>query len=353
MENSIFEFADKFGYDSPFNSNWEKEDFNSSNPNNDIPSISLKDKNLKTIPILKAFRIDFIVDGEWQRIGGTKYEIKIKNSNKNVVISTNHWSAERGWTISTYIGTKEPCTVSFQFEVNGKHSNSITLSFVDNRSICVKILTVDDVKNIVSILREKTFYKAKDPKTGKDKDFPLTTLPYYAVDKIFHRNDKSGKYKSEIVTNQSFENFTSQLNYIFKLYEIHNCNRRSHFLAQIFIETQYFSQTIESNNDYTSGYDPWRGRGLLHLTHKENYKKYSKYCGTDVLTNYSLVSTNLEIAADSAGWYWQKGSSHGDINKIADSKTVKEVTKAVQGGDRGLDERKNAFNLLKNIFNEK
>lgn len=219
--------------------------------------------------------------------------------------------------------------------------------------ICKRDLTIVEVKNIVKTLRENTYYRAKNPANNKMENFPLTNLPYYSVDKIFHRNNKSGKYKDEEVTNNSFENFTAQVNKVFEKYEINNCKRRAHFLSQMFIETKNFSQTIESDNSYTNNYEPYRGRGFMHLTHDYNYKKYKEYSKNNIVDNYSLVATNLEIAADSAGWFWKFGSVYGDVNQIADSKTVKEVTKAVNGGDMALSSRENAFNFLIKIFNEK
>ncbi len=221
------------------------------------------------------------------------------------------------------------------------------------KCICKRNLTVNEVKNIVKVLRENTYYSAVDPKTKQKANFKLTNLPYYTPEKIFHRNNVSGKFNNEEVTNNSFENFTAQLNNIFDKYEINNCKRIAHFLSQAFIETQYFTQTIESDNSYTSSYDPYRGRGLMHLTHDYNYKKYQEFSEYKVIQNYSLVATNLEISSDSAGWYWKFGSVLGDINKIADTKTVKDVTKAINPALFALTGRENAFNILIGLFDEK
>jgi predicted chitinase len=209
--------------------------------------------------------------------------------------------------------------------------------------------SVSDVKKIVKELRENTFF------TDKGKKYPLTQLPYYSIDKIFHRNDKSGKYSSEVVTNNSFENFTTQLNKIFDKYEINNPRRIRHFLSQIFIETQYFSQTIETDNSYTHNYDPLRGRGFIHLTTKGNYKKYTKYkqevdkLNIDFEINYSLLSTNLEYSADCSGWYWKFGREK-DLNVLADTYSVEKLTPWINAASLNLEERKNAYQLLEKII---
>ncbi len=226
------------------------------------------------------------------------------------------------------------------------------------KSICERDLTVEEVKNIVKILRENTYYEAIDPKTKEKAQFPLTNLPYYSIDEIFHRNGykiNDKELKKEVVLNNSFENFTGQLNYIFNKYEINNCNRRCHFLSQIFVETENFTKTIESDNKYID-YDPLRGRGFIHLTLKDNYKKYSNYkkeidkIEIDFEKNYSLISTNLEYAADASGWYWRFGSVKGDINPIADFGDVKKVTPYINSASLELEKRENAFELLKKIF---
>ena len=207
---------------------------------------------------------------------------------------------------------------------------------------------------MVNIYQDKTI----DQVTNKNKRFPLINLPYYSVNKIFHRNGlgiKDKNLKKEVVLNNSFENFTAQLNLIFSKYEINNCNRRAHFLAQIFVETENFSKTIESDNKYIT-YDPLRGRGLIHITLKDNYDKYSAHkkkvdkIDVDFAKNYSLISTNLEYAADASGWYWKFGSVKGNINPIADNGTVKQVTPYVNSASLELEKRENAFKLLKNIF---
>ncbi|GHV43943.1 hypothetical protein FACS1894180_4530 [Bacteroidia bacterium] len=229
-----------------------------------------------------------------------------------------------------------------------------------------KDLTVEDVRNIVKTLREGIFKEAMNPVTNKKALYSLSH--WRPVDKIFYRNSDACKFKNEEVSNNSFENFTTQLNYIFNKYEINNNRRRCHFLAQMFIETEFYTKTLEGDNDYTANYDPYRGRGFIQLTHDYSYKKYAEYSGYNVVneadknsktqksaendnSNCKIVATNLEIAADSGGWYWKFGSVYGDINKIADTKTVSEVTKAVKGDARSAPERKEAYDLLIKIFN--
>lgn len=381
MGDSIFEFADEFGIDSPFG-NWENEDFKKnphSNPkivntfvsNSDKKPVNIyPNKNLVGSYIIVTAKIEGEEVGYVQITcdGGASADGNIQIFNRSrdssgilsfEVSRVFYISFEK--SVLLYKSYKAQIQIISGNKVLDISENRFTVNSYgvvsggekDEVCLCKKELTIDDVKYIVRTLREKTFYQAINPANQKKENYPLTNLPYYSVDKIFHLNKTSGKYKSELVTNNSFENFTAQLNRVFEKFEINTCKRRSHFLSQVFIETQYFSQTIESDNKYTKNYDPYRGRGFMHLTHDFNYKKYKEYSKNNVVDYYSLVATNLEIAADSAGWYWQFGSIYGNINILADNKTVVEVTKAVNGGNSALKQREEAYKILIKIFDEK
>ena len=317
-----------------------------------LPSVKLEEADKNKFPIntviMIRLKVEGVPDNSW---GGTKYDIELSCVNTAVTLTSKTFVAEEGWVLITKNKSSYKGEVDLVVKVNKKFINSIKLKFFNPKCMGDRDLTVAEVKSIVKILREKTYY------TWENKKYPLTQLPYYSIDKIFQRNDKSGKYVTELVLNTTFENFTTQLNTMFNKYDINTCKRRRHFLAQAFIETMYFSSTIE--NGVSLSYDPYRGRGFLHLTHDYNYRKYKKATGEDItddnednLEKLKLVSTNLWYAADTAGWFWKFGSVKGNINLIADIGTVEQVTRAIQGGKRALKERMDAYNLLLTIFKD-
>ena len=77
------------------------------------------------------------------------------------------------------------------------------------------------------------------------------------------------------------------------------------------------------------------GRGLIQLTGKENYGNCGSGIGVDLLGNPGLLSTP-EYAALSAGWFWRKR----DLNSLADAGDYETMTKRINGGTLGLDDRK-------------
>jgi putative chitinase len=76
------------------------------------------------------------------------------------------------------------------------------------------------------------------------------------------------------------------------------------------------------------------GRGLIQLTGKDNYSRFSAATGVDVVENPELVA-EPEMAALSAGWFW---STNG-LNALADNRDVVAMTKKINGGTHGLDDR--------------
>ena len=83
--------------------------------------------------------------------------------------------------------------------------------------------------------------------------------------------------------------------------------------------------------------DGWKyhGRGLIQLTGKENYGNCGSGLGVDLLSNPNLLNTP-EYAALSAGWFWNKKG----LNSLADAGDIDTMTKRINGGTLGLEDRK-------------
>lgn len=133
--------------------------------------------------------------------------------------------------------------------------------------------------------------------------------------------------------------------------------RRAHFLAQLGHESDSFRYTeeIASGTAYEGRQDlgntedgdgpRFKGRGLIQLTGRANYKAYGESIGEDLTIdgNWTKVSTDPALAVDAAGWFWE---THG-LNEKADSDDVKKVTYVVNGGYNGLADRKDYLKRAK------
>ena len=98
------------------------------------------------------------------------------------------------------------------------------------------------------------------------------------------------------------------------------------------------------NTDEGDGWK-YRGRGLIQLTGKDNYRLASDALGVDFVANPDLVLTK-ENAALTAAWYWNKRG----LNKEADAKDFTGMTKKINGGVIGLADRVAHINTALNVL---
>lgn len=90
--------------------------------------------------------------------------------------------------------------------------------------------------------------------------------------------------------------------------------------------------------------DGWRfrGRGYIHLTGKDNYKRYGEYLGLDLVNNPELAEKE-GIAAEIAAEFW----SRSDLNEAADVLDLIAIRRKVNGGLIGFNEFKGlVFKML-------
>ena len=88
----------------------------------------------------------------------------------------------------------------------------------------------------------------------------------------------------------------------------------------------------------------FRGRGYIQLTGKNGYSNFSQSVGEDCVSNPDLVASKYPLA--SAAWFF----SRNGLNQIADQgpneSVVEKVTRRVNGGKNGLNERIALFNKI-------
>ena len=89
------------------------------------------------------------------------------------------------------------------------------------------------------------------------------------------------------------------------------------------------------NGDEASGDGfRYRGRGLIQLTGKNNYSAMAADMGVSVEECAEYLETP-EGACESAAWFWNKNG----LNALADKDDVVAVTKKINGGTIGLEDR--------------
>lgn len=182
----------------------------------------------------------------------------------------------------------------------------------------------------------------------------------------------------------------SQIDSVKEKFEINTALRLAHFLAQCSHESGSFKLTQENlnysakgllgtfpkyfdvataivyerkpekianvvyanrmgNGDKASG-DGWkfRGRGYIQLTGHDNYANFDKTVIEDVLASPELVATKYPLL--SAAWFWNKAKLNTTADGGPTSEAVAKVTRKVNGGVIGLDDRIKHFYQFHNLL---
>jgi predicted chitinase len=157
---------------------------------------------------------------------------------------------------------------------------------------------------------------------------------------------------------KSPESILPEINKTLTIYNINTPLRITHFLAQVLHESGRFGWFTEfaSGKAYEGRTDlgntqpgdgvKYKGRGAIQITGRSNYSIVSKDLKVDFVNTPDLL-TKIEYAILSAGWYWNKRK----LNRYADIDDIKAVTKRVNGGFNGLQERIAYYNKAKTVLN--
>ncbi|MGR2706555.1 MULTISPECIES: glycoside hydrolase family 19 protein [Pseudomonas] len=138
--------------------------------------------------------------------------------------------------------------------------------------------------------------------------------------------------------------------------QINTPQRTAAFLAQVGHESGELRYVRELGSDqYLSKYDTgalaerlgntpeadgdgakYRGRGLIQITGRRNYLACSQALfGDDRLLRQPELLEQPQWACESAAWFWQ---SNG-LNELADQDEFTTITRRINGGLNGLEDR--------------
>lgn len=190
------------------------------------------------------------------------------------------------------------------------------------------------------------------------------------------------------ITQEDFDKFYQPLNDAMERYKINTPLRMAAFIAQIAHESGHFRFVVENLNYRAEtllkvfpkyyktmaeanaharrperianrvyggrmGNGPessgdgfrYRGRGLIQLTGKSNYEACGKGLGLDLVKSPELLETPA-VASLSAAWFWNSRN----INAAADARDFVRVTRLINGGTNGLEDRTKLYNIARRVL---
>lgn len=149
------------------------------------------------------------------------------------------------------------------------------------------------------------------------------------------------------------------LNQTMQEYEINTPARIQMFLAQVGHESGQlrYVEELASGKAYEGRLDlgntvqgdgvRYKGRGLIQLTGRRNYQLVSLALDEDFVAHPELLSTD-EYACRSAGWFW----SNNKLNSYCDKGDFKGLTKRINGGYNGLEDREKLYKRAKEVISK-
>ncbi|MGY6216829.1 glycoside hydrolase family 19 protein [Methylolobus aquaticus] len=112
------------------------------------------------------------------------------------------------------------------------------------------------------------------------------------------------------------------------------------------IANRVYANRIGNGSEASGDGYRFRGRGLIQLTGRANYQSFSDWLGVDVVSAPDKVAS--DYAVHSAVFYWSTRKRNGlSLNTYADRDSLLDITRAVNGGTIGLEDRKHLLLKLK------
>lgn len=160
---------------------------------------------------------------------------------------------------------------------------------------------------------------------------------------------------------QRIDFWIEPLNEAMDTFDVNTSLRRAAFLAQIAHESGElnFIKEIWGPTEAQKGYEgrtdlgnteigdgsKFRGRGLIQITGRNNYRLVGNALGLPLLFHPEMLELP-QYAAMSAAWFWE---IHG-LNILADAGDFKAITKKINGGYNGFVQRKEFYERAKAVL---
>lgn len=175
------------------------------------------------------------------------------------------------------------------------------------------------------------------------------------ADGIAGRGTFTALFRKLGASQERAEELALAANVHFPAYGIMNSALRlAHFMSQLCHESGSFRYMEEIasgaryegredlGNVYAGDGRRYKGRGVLQITGRANYRKFGRLIGVDIERHpevAAIPSVSLHLALE----YWQDRG----LNRFADADDIVTITKRINGGLNGIDDRRAHLKKIK------
>lgn len=186
--------------------------------------------------------------------------------------------------------------------------------------------------------------------------FPNSKSPLKLIDGIFEEASKRNFTDKDIIMflaqtgheSAGFTRLEENLNYSAKaLYNVFRKYFPTETIAEAYarqpkmIANKVYANRLGNGASCTNDGYIYRGRGIIQITGKDNYRKLNYETGINCVENPDLL-LDMQFAVISAFWYW-------DYRKLQGKTDIEIVTKLINGGLNGIKERTDLYLKIKKI----
>jgi putative chitinase len=131
----------------------------------------------------------------------------------------------------------------------------------------------------------------------------------------------------------------------FKKYFLNEATAKQYEKKPEMIANHVYASRMGNGNE-ASG-DGWRfcGRGLIQLTGRNNYTLFAADLGVSIEECVTYMATPQGACA-SAGWFWD----NNNLNQYCDSDDFVTLTKRINGGTIGLEDRQHKYHIALDLL---
>jgi putative chitinase len=156
---------------------------------------------------------------------------------------------------------------------------------------------------------------------------------------------ESGGFK---ITKENLNYSAERLQVIFKKYFTED-SAKEYARKPAKIANIVYANRMGNGNQASGDGFKFCGRGYIQLTGKDNYTAFDKAVEDDIIANPDLVSTKYPLL--SAAWFWSKNGLNVISDQGATDEVITKVTKKINGGVIGLEDRKKHFKEFYTLLN--